>query len=669
MTPEVLQGLLWRARNNLRADAINLSAGHGVADPNYLPPRLPYASVLGPLNIETESSRELPEYAFIRVRGPGFVTGVTRQETDLIPTSGSLHLRLDGDAVLHLALDFDALGTLPFNQANGPAAATVIQTALHDAVDAEAVELTEGLLDAARQAELRATTVRWDRHQARLVIASGRRGTIDDPEHALALPSRVEVIEGADNLADALGLGEGSEQSESRIIHHRVSNPMALDVDVRLDLWAGSQRELALMLDSWCRMTPTRGQLLVRPGLLREDVADGATSLQLQRAGESPQPATLLQLEAERTFVDRLSGEAPALQAGATLDAEGLHLNGSALATLLVYESPPVPYPWRPDNPGPYGFAAALGLRLEADPAEGDTAVVMQLVSDTRTVLQLSIVRPAPVNGEEAQIDLTVSAQQADGTAFAGSGARVALSRLRSQQGVQVHLLVSTQDGETRVFIDGTPGVAPSGFSPGVANPGVGSGGSDMMLRLGDSDGTAMQCNLSHVQLYGRPLGPSDPQLRNSINPASSWLPGEPITLAHSSDGYTTDGEPFAAIVAAVDGDTLYLDRPVQGDWPLAETLVYQRGLFFSQKQFRRRDDFMNQLYRVTVEYRVSAYLQEHRPAISVPLVEDYDVNIRVLDRLLAEQANPQSPDYPSRPATGGMGVRSSIQSAQGNRG
>lgn len=667
MTPEILQGLLWRLRSGLRADSINLSAGHGIADPNYRPPRLPYASILGPLNIQTESERDLPEVAYLWARSPGYVSAQARRQADLIPAGGSLHLRFDAEAIVHLSIDFAALGNQPFNDTNGPAVATTIETTLHSAIDAGEVELETGTVEPGRQVELRASTVRWDRAQARLVISSGRRGTLDDLDERVEQISRVEVLDGADNLAEVLGLGEGAVQADGRIVRHRVPNPIALGVDVRLDLWAGTQRELALMMDSWCRMTPTRGQLLVRPGLLSEDVAHGATVLKLQRRGESPHPSTLLQLEAEREFVDRLSALAPSLQDGATLDESGLHLGGIANATVPVYEAPAVPTPWRDENPGPYGFAATLGLALEAEPSAGDGAEVLRLQHADRNVLQLQLEIPAVVNGEDPQVDLIALAQHSDGTPFSESRARVPLERLRTPDGIQVHLLVSAVGGRTQLLIDGIPGVAAAGFVPPAPAPGATSGGSDMRLLLGDPDGIDVALRIGHLQLYARPLGPSDPQQRNSLSLASTWRPGEPLALARSSNGYSGDGKAFTAVVVAIDGDTVQLDRAVQGDWPLSQTLVYQRGLFFSQKQFRRRDDFMNQLYRVTVEYRVSAYLQEHRPAISAPLVEDYDVNIRVLDRMRAEEANPDAPNYPSRPAAGRLGVRTRIQSAHGN--
>ena len=84
---------------------------------------------------------------------------------------------------------------------------------------------------------------------------------------------------------------------------------------------------------------------------------------------------------------------------------------------------------------------------------------------------------------------------------------------------------------------------------------------------------------------------------------------------------------------------------------------MYQRALFFSQRQLRRQDDLMNALYRICIEYRVSTYLAEAFPAVSAPLVEITDIEVRDRVRLAAQLADPQHPHYPSRPATGHPGT------------
>jgi hypothetical protein len=668
MTPEVLHAFLWRARCGLRTEGLPLLAGHGIADPNYRPAHLPYVSVLGPLGIDTESERELPERVFLWTRVPGCLLGATREETQAIPDGGPLRLRFDTDATVEATIALADLAGQTFGDTNGPLVAQTIEAAVRDAVDAGQVTMESGALDGGRQAELRALTVRWDRHRSRIVIASGRRGTLERLDARVGQISRVEVLNPDAGLVVALGLGARASLADGRILRHEVANPTALGLDVRLDLWAGTQHELAMLIDAWCRMTPNRGQLLIRPGLLAEDLVHGATELRLQRRGESPNPATLLQLETDRGFADRISARLPTLLDGAAVDAAGLRLSGNASATLPVYERSAIPYPWREGNPGPDGFAATLGLVLDEDPDVGEHAQVVQLRHGERTVLELRMAVSAAADGESPHLDLIAGAQRDDGTDFAESRARVALARARTDPGIQVHCLVSAMDGRTRVFVDGVLGAPPEDFVAGAPAPGSPSGGTDMELLLGDPDGVAPTLRILHLQLHARPLGPTDPRLRDSLAGAETWRAGEPLTLARSSTGYSSEGEAFTATVVAIHGDRLVLDRPVQGDWPLAETLVYQRGLFFAQKQFRRRDDFMNQVYRVTVEYRVSAFLHQHRPAISAPLVEEYETNIRVLDRVLAEEASPEAPAYPPRPATGGLGVRPTIHTARGNQ-
>ena len=74
---ELVEGLLWRARAGIRVEG-SLRAGHGMADAAYRPPALPYASVIGPLNIELEPERDLPRTVFLPVQAPGYLAGAER---------------------------------------------------------------------------------------------------------------------------------------------------------------------------------------------------------------------------------------------------------------------------------------------------------------------------------------------------------------------------------------------------------------------------------------------------------------------------------------------------------------------------------------------------------------------------------------------------------------
>lgn len=650
MSWDVLHALLWRARSGLRIDRAPLFAGHGVADPNYRPPRLPYVSVIGPLNLETESEREPPRAAFLWVQTPGFLAGAVRGPADAVPASGPVRLRVDGDAEATLAPDLDALAGQPFDDATGRQVAAAIQAALVTAVDAGGFAVAGVPVDdAARRAELRQTAIRWDRAGRRLVLSSPRRGVLPDFEQAVRRTSRIEVLDGGTDPAAALGLGAAARAVEGRLVRHRVPSPTAVAIDMRLDLWAGSQQDLAVMFEQWARLVPVRSQLPIRPALLAADATDGAQTLTLQAEGEVPNRATLLQLGPEGGFADRRTGEAPVLAGGAVEDAGSLRFTGAATATYLVFESPPIPQAWDPQHPGAGGFALTAGLRLDPGAAAGPAFRILSL-DHASTVLRLDI-RPVDAGGA-VQAELQATATQAGGAAFAPAVAAIPAARLEA--GVDIHILVDARAGIVSLFADGQPLAA----APTVPAPGPPAGGHGMLLTVGDPGGLPVGFRLSHLHLQGRPYGPIDPLARRSLSRAVDWSIGDPVVLARSDDGFSATGDSFGAVVTGIDGDTLRLDRPIVGTWPRGATLVQQRSLFMYQKQLRRRDDLINALYRITLEYRVSTYLDDRVPGVTAPLAEVVDVQLRDLARQLAEDADPQAPDYPGRPATGSPGVR-----------
>ena len=110
---ELVEGLLWRARAGIRVEGPPLRAGHGMADAAYRPPALPYASVVGPLNIELEPDRDPPRSVYLPVQAPGYLAGAERAAADLIPAPGQLVLRLDGDILVTAAVNFGALAGQP----------------------------------------------------------------------------------------------------------------------------------------------------------------------------------------------------------------------------------------------------------------------------------------------------------------------------------------------------------------------------------------------------------------------------------------------------------------------------------------------------------------------------------------------------------------------------
>ena len=568
-----------------------------------------------------------------------------------MPTPGPLTVRVDGEAEATLALDFGALaGTDLVAGDTGREVAALVEARWRAAVDGGNVTIGgAAVVDAERRAELRATTVRWDRHRRRLVIASGRHGVVTVPDAASRTPSAAAVEDG--RVAAALGLTGDAFRAPGRVVRHKRPAPTAVAIDIRFDLWAGTQLELAAALDGWARITPTRGQLLERPALLAADVEPGATEVVLQPDGEPPTRWTLLQLERGNGIVaDRLTGRSPALAGGATADDQGVRLDGAATATMAFLEPPPIPYAWLPERPGHDGYAVSVGVRLAAGAGDGDSLHVASLEQGGRTILGLDV-DVVQQNGDLVA-RVIASGETEAGTPYGPVVGIVPAADFG--RGLDLHVVIDRRQGAS-LHADGTL------LAEAEGEIGPLPGGADMRLTLGDAGGTPVAFTIVHAQVHGRPFGPVDPKLRSGTAPAAAWLPGDPICLAPSDDGVTVAGDAFTAEVVAVDGDTLTLDRAVAGRFRRGSTLVYARPVFFSQRQLRRQDDLMNQLYRVCVEYRVSTYLDEPYLTVSAPLVEIPMVEVRDKVRFQAEQDNPLDPHYPLRPATGHPGTRAEL--------
>ncbi|GAA3389398.1 hypothetical protein [Cryptosporangium minutisporangium] len=411
---DVLSGFLWRARAGIRTEGLPLFAGHGMADPAYRPPRLPYISVVGPLTVELEPDRDLPRSVQLAVQTPGYLPGARREPADRVPASGPLVLLIDGDATGSVDPDLATLTGQSFVAAGvGVAVATALQQAVRTA-DFR----TDGAIvtDPARRAELAAVTVRWDGRAQRLVLSSGRRGVRTGAELD-PRPSRVEIPAPAGPIATALGLAD-AVPVPGRLVRHRRPAPAAVAVDVRVDLWAGSQLDLAATLDAWTGLTATRGQLLERTALPAEDIPAGAASIRLQPAGEPASRSTLLQLEAAEGggLADRVAGRRPALTSGATETATGIRLVDAGTASLTFFEAPPVPLAWLPEHPAPHGYAATFGLRTETG-AVGERARILTVEADGAPALSVEIEYLAPTNGGPPPVRLRGDARRADGTA------------------------------------------------------------------------------------------------------------------------------------------------------------------------------------------------------------------------------------------------------------
>jgi hypothetical protein len=339
-------------------------------------------------------------------------------------------------------------------------------------------------------------------------------------------------------------------------------------------------------------------------------------------------------------------------------ESDHMRFPAAASATLSFHQPPAIPEPWRDEHPAPDGFAATFGFEIEGG-APDQQARILQLTHGDREALRVNVVIVRENDDNFGEISAV--GQHVGGSQFGEIRGRVPIETL--QNGVDLHVLVSSSAGIVSLFVDGAP-LPPEDGAPDPS-PGTVAGGDDMDLVMGGPADADLVFRITHLQLHGRPFGPPDPLFRQSLSRASQWKVGDPISLVPTVTGYSAAGDPFNAAVIAVEGDTVRLDRPVHGDWRLSETLVYWRNLFFSQKQLRRRDDFMNKLYRITAEYRVSAFLEDRLPTTTAPLAEESNVELRVLSYRTAEVERSDAtdaPDYPSRPAPGRPGVFSTIR-------
>ncbi len=650
----VLAALLHRSRAALRIDGNGVLAGHGVADNAYRPPHLPYASVIGPLALEMEAERGTTAH-IVRVRNPGYLAGVPREPADVVPGPGRLGLEFDGSARGSVPVDPGPLtGSVLTAGRTGRDLAAVLQDAIRSAVDDGLfTEAGAPVTDALRRAELRAVTVRWDAALLRFVVSSGRRGPVSDDLEPGVTSLVAPAPPGADDIGPALGLGSGAGSRPGAVTRSRDAAPTAVAVDVRLDLWARAQAELAALLDAWSAVTPTRAELLLAPTPLAADVARGDTSVRLLFGALPQHPAELLAVTADGGPVDRVAGRVAELAAGAAVTPAGLRLAGAATATYPVVPLPAIAEAWHPRPAGALGWAVELHLRVAAAAADGDAGEVFRLAYGPAAALRLRLVRSG------AEYRLEGDAERADGASFAAGSAAVDAAVLEAATPVHVHVLVDGAGGAVRVVADGgRPATA------GAPAPGPTASGADeeVVLVLGDPAGSDLTVEVAEVHVYGRPLGPADSRLRRPGPAAAAWTPGDPLVLSRSADGFSGTGTSFHGFVLAVEADEVRLDRPVTETFRRGAALAHQGRLFMAQRQLRRNDDLMNRIYRVAIEYRVSTFLDDTRASVTAPLVERPDVELRELARLLGEQANP--PALPARPAPATVGVSAVLTAA-----
>jgi hypothetical protein len=628
VVPEILNGLLWQARLSIRSPSARAFAAHGYVDPSYRPPRLPFVSVVGPLSLHVEPERENGRVGQARLRVPGHVIGQVRAPGATVPAAGGLRLRFDGRASVTLALA--GLPATPFGDpATGPAIALAINTAIVQALAAGLFTDTDGslLTDPTLLAALQSVAARWSATGRALTISSDP-GTV-----ATGMRSSAEVLPTAGDLAPALGLAPPAVASLGRSRLHRLPPPRPMTVEVRLDLWARSQADIALMFDGLAYAAPTRGRLVLRPSLLAADVADGATELRLLDEGEPTAGDSLVHLEGRDGLSDRARDVTYTASAGAASDPAAGRFQLSAEGQIAgpVWVSPVAPDPLFASQPAPGGFAVALGLQLDPAADAGESYALLALERAGVTVLGLALrVVSVAVPGQAArlfgEVTATATLVRNNVGAAAVTVRRIPLALL--QAGGTLHATVVAETGTIGLAWDGEsqrledPLVTPAAPVPA---PGVPATGADMTLTLGGGAGAALPrpVSISHVHLVREPYGPLDPRLRVSVSPAARLRPGDMIAVATSADGWQVGDRKSLALVDAVLGDRVLLTRPVSGRFARGGSLVFQDECFFFQTAVKRRDDLMNQLYHCSVDYKVSALLEDPAARATAILVHE----------------------------------------------
>ncbi|MEM0947943.1 MAG: hypothetical protein AAGK37_11085 [Pseudomonadota bacterium] len=650
---DILNAMIWRSRIALRLVNAPLFAGHGLADTGYRPQRLPYASVVGPLNLEIEPDRDLPASSFIFAQSPGYLAGRDLDAAAVLPPAGQLHFRFDGVTRLSAAVDFSGDAGAVISDPVGRRAARVMTDAIAASVTANgALENGVPVVDPDRLNELGGIAVRWQSARRRFVVRSGRRSVIESSDQiSAAAPSGVTIQSGADDLADALGFADESALVvPGRIARHRLTSPRAVAVDLRFDLWAGAQQHLADLLERWAVLTPTRGQIQLCPCALRAPVVAGARELRILPGAWPSERWTLAHIDMAGELRNRVDNR-PIDIAGGALAVDGhLELEPTQTASTGVWEAEALPPPDRPDHPAPTGYALMVEFSLLGAPADGERVEIASLSTSNGTALSLALSFRTRDGTLEGVVELRAERQ--------GAGAFSPRDFLIDPTGLgqsrMVHVVLEAPEGRFFAYVDGDPLPLDDAAAPLPRAAGQPLGEEEMTLTLGTSANNDRTLRVRRVELLGRPLGPVDPRLPNTTARADRWAVGDPVGLARSYDTREAT-DTFTAIVTAVEDDRLILDRPLPRSYDAARTVVFKRALFFSQRQWRRRDDLMNRLYRLSAEYRVSAFLEERIPATTAPIVETPDVEIFDLTRVLAgeaaaaEGASSASPPVPPR--------------------
>jgi hypothetical protein len=640
MVPEVLGGVLWLARLGFRTKHCGARAEHGYADPGYRPATVPFVSLVGPLTVEAEPERDLPPLGDILIQLPGYELGAART-AEVVPAGATLRAVFDGSANATVVLSAGDFST----QDNAVAMCASIEAAFRAAVAAGGFADGDGapVIDPARLAELDRITCRWDEARRAVALSSGRRGPVEQ-----LFPSSVVVTGGT--AASPAGLMPPAHTAPGRYVRQHIPAPKGYALDIRLDLWAASQRDLGYLVEELIRAVPMRTRIATRPGLLAADLIPGVRALRLLPQGEPTSFLSLLHLEASDSFLDRVSGLALTTTPGATaeVDPPRLAFAGTGTAQRLLVATASIPDPSRPTEVAPAGAALSLGLRL-ATGAAGDQGRIFTVEQAGRSLLRLDF---AVVEADGALfVDLTAAAELQQGSGGFGLAATTRrVNVVDLQAGAVLHLAVNAAQGAVVISLNGTAqnfnDATETPETPTTVAPGVPPSGEGLRIVLGNPAGNPVSFELDHVHLLAAPLPPHDPRLRGSVSTAPEFRPGDYIALGVSDNGFLVRDDPEGFYVKSVFGDTVTLDRPVSRRWRRGATLVHSRCCFLHQRSVKRRDDLMNRLYRYCVSYRVSALLENPVAA---------SVGSLVLEPMVEVEAR----NIPRPPAHYAPGVRS----------
>ncbi len=633
MVPEILNGWLWQSRLAIQTASARAFAAHGYVDPSYRPPRLPFVSVVGPLSLHVEPERENGKAGQARMRIPGYVIGKPRAGAATVPASGGLKLRFDGRATVTLGLA--GLPVTPFSDpATGPGIAAILTGQIAAALAASQFVDADGspLTDATLLTALRDISVQWSAQTQQFAIAS------DAGTAATQQRSSVEVLPTVNDLAPALGLSPPMSASEGRQKIHKLPAPRSMTVETRLDLWAQSQFDMAVMFDGLANAAPTRGRLVLRPSLLARDVADGDIALQLLERGEPTTLDSLIHLEGGDGLTDRAKGVVYTASPGANVDAtaSAFVLSGTGQLSGPAWGTPLVPNPLFNSQPAPAGFALALGVRLDPATGSGDSYPLLALRRGTTNVLSLAatvVQVNVPGTGQTLFGEISANATLLTGGPPSNATTRFRVSLGQLQAGGTLHATLSADTGLVTLAWEGEPQrlddpvVTPS--AP-VAGSGAPATGPDMVLTVGGGAAAAFPhpVAISHVHLQGEPYGPLDPRLRTSIAGHGRLRPGDMIALAVSDDGWRLGETKSVALVDHVEGQSVVLTKPVAGAFARGRAIVFQDECFFFQTAVKRRDDLMNRLYHCSIDYRVSALLEDPTARSTAVLVREHREDI-----------------------------------------